>query len=359
MAKQEISLPAVTPSSTKKELLDAYSQATRMLKEKREAEMKPEQRIEEKQVRAAVETADALTTDEIGRRISDLRSEVGTVLVQLSEKLEEEARKYAQLKKAVAAREEELQEICDIEKNAVSLSALIEVQQAKRQQFDADMAEQKEKLRSEIESARDEWQEEKVTHDLEAKERDTAEKKRRERETEEYRYGFEREKQLAREQFEYEKNKMELEIATRKEALEKELAERERAVVAREKALAEAEAELIQLRAQVAAFPKERDETVAKAVQGTSERLKSDAKNSEELLRREFNGEKNVLLSKIESLQQSVKEQAQQIAKISGQLEKSYGQVQDIAIKAIEGSAGIKVFSGGTTAESTRRSESA
>jgi hypothetical protein len=81
---------------------------------------------------------------------------------------------------------------------------------------------------------------------------------------------------------------------------------------------------------------------VAKAVADATARAQTDASAREELLKREFAGEKNVLTTRIESLEQTVKERAAQILKFSQQAEKAYMQVQDIAVKAIEGSANFK-----------------
>ena len=47
-----------------------------------------------------------------------------------------------------------------------------------------------------------------------------------------------------------------------------------------------------------------------------------------------------MLNTRIESLEQTVKEQNEQIARLSQQAEKAYSQVQDIAVKAIEGPSG-------------------
>ena len=60
--------------------------------------------------------------------------------------------------------------------------------------------------------------------------------------------------------------------------------------------------------------------------------------------KKEFIGERNVLTTRIESLEKSVKEQSEQIAKLTQQLEKAYQQVQEIAVKTIEGSSTIKSF---------------
>jgi len=62
------------------------------------------------------------------------------------------------------------------------------------------------------------------------------------------------------------------------------------------------------------------------------------------LVKKEFIGERNVLTTRIESLEKIAKEQSEQIAKLTQQLEKAYQQVQEIAVKTIEGSSTIKSF---------------
>jgi predicted RNase H-like nuclease (RuvC/YqgF family) len=59
-------------------------------------------------------------------------------------------------------------------------------------------------------------------------------------------------------------------------------------------------------------------------------------------MRKEFIGERNVFTTRIESLEKIVKEQNEQISKLSQQLEKAYQQVQEIAVKTIEGSSVAK-----------------
>ena len=104
------------------------------------------------------------------------------------------------------------------------------------------------------------------------------------------------------------------------------------------------EEELNELRKKVSAFPKEMETAVSKAIKETTDRLNLEAKNREELVKKEFIGERNVLTTRIESLEKGVKEQSEQIAKLSQQLEKAYQQVQEIAVKTIEGSSTSKSF---------------
>jgi hypothetical protein len=61
-------------------------------------------------------------------------------------------------------------------------------------------------------------------------------------------------------------------------------------------------------------------------------------------VKKEFIGERNVLTTRIESLEKIGKEQSEQISKLTQQLEKAYQQVQEIAVRTIEGSSTIKSF---------------
>ena len=332
MADREFTPRRVTMKNTKKEMLEAYNEVLRQLQEQRAAELRPKEEIEEKRIEEAVEVTDSLSTEGIVQEVSALRLETGQLLSQLSERLEEEVNKYRQVKKAVEVKEKELQEIYEIERAALSLAALIEAQHQKREQTEAELAARKEELTREIETLRAEWEQEKQLHAAEIKERDEAEKKAREREREEYRYAFEREQQLAREQLEDEKARLEREIAYKRDQAERELAEREKAIV-------EKEDELNELRKQVDAFPEELESAVNKAVKEAVQRVQLEAKNREALLKKQFEGERDVLNTRIESLEQTVKEQNERIAILTQQAEKAYSQVQDIAVRAIEAPA--------------------
>ncbi len=81
---------------------------------------------------------------------------------------------------------------------------------------------------------------------------------------------------------------------------------------------------------------------IAKAVKEATEKLNLEAKNREELQKREFLGERNVLTTRIESFEKIAKDQSEQVARLTEQLEKAYQQVQEIAVKTIEGSSNAK-----------------
>lgn len=350
MAEEKIMVRELSMSKTKKEMLDAYHALLKQLQEKSEAELKPEKKIEEKKKREVVEVAETLSSEGVVKEIGNLKLEIGKRLTSISDGLEEEVSKFNQIQKAIEIKDEELKELYEIERSAETLAALIEAQNKKRQEFELEMTARKEELNREIGTTREEWGKEKKGLEAEIKERDAAEAKRREREKEEYGYTFKREQWLAKDKFEDEKAKTEKEIQLKKEYMENEL-------TGREKAVAEREEELAELQKKVIAFPDEIKEAVNKTIKETTERITLEAKNKEELIRKEFEGERNVLKTRIESLEKTVKEQSGQIANLSGQLEKSYQKVQDIAVKSVEGSSNLKSFASlqQLASEQTRR----
>ncbi len=252
----------LSATNTKQEMLDAYNDLLTQMEDKRESDATPEQKVAEKAVKQVVAVADALTADGIIHDISNLKAEVGKVLTTLSDRLEQETGRYDAVKRAIAEKEKELAEIYEIQKAASSLSALIEAHNLKKEEFEADMAARKEELAREIDETRQAWQTEKAKRTAEIKEQEAAEAKKRSRDKEEFEYNLQRERQSAQDAFEKEKagleeetSRMEREIAQRREIADRELA-------GREQAIARQEQELADLRAQVAALPKELEITV-------------------------------------------------------------------------------------------------
>ena len=89
-------------------------------------------------------------------------------------------------------------------------------------------------------------------------------------------------------------------------------------------------------------FPGELESAVKKAVQDVTNRLAGESKNREELLKKEFDGERKVFTTRIDALEKTVKEQHEQVGRLSQQLEKSYEKVEDIAVKAVQSASAIQ-----------------
>ena len=182
-----------------------------------------------------------------------------------------------------------------------------------------------------------EWDKERKLHEAEIRERDAAEKKARDRDKEAFDYAFKRDQQTIKDKLNDEKTTLEKEIARRKEESDKQFTERE-------KALTEKEREFADLRARAEAFPKELETAVDKAVKDATDRIKVEAKNREDLLRKEFEGERNVLNSRVQSLELGAKDLQARNEKLSQQIEAAYRKVQEIAEKSIEGASQSRSF---------------
>ncbi len=319
----------------RQQMLDTLAQSEKTLAERREAQARPEEKVEAKAAAQAVAAADELSTRGVVQSISELKSGIGKMLGELSERLEEQMARYVHIQRAIAAKDQELKEIYEIQRTASTLTALIEAHERQRNEMEMELAATRDQLERQIEQTRRNWEVERKEHDSEAKERDSIEQKRRDREKEEYRYASAREQQQARDQFADEMAQASKELAERKAEAEKHFQERERTLKARED-------ELASLRQRVEAMPRELEAAVAKAVKENTARLQQEASSREELLKREFAGERNVAGTRIVALEQTVKEQSDQIIKLLQQAEKAYGQVQEIAVRAIEGSGSAK-----------------
>ncbi|MBN1380393.1 MAG: hypothetical protein JXA41_01835 [Deltaproteobacteria bacterium] len=326
-------------SNTKQEMLDAYGVLLKQLQEKREGELKPEKKVEEKKDKEAIKSSEALTAEGVVTEIGALKLDIGKTLSRISDQLEDQVNKLATIQHAITAKEKEIQELYEIEKSAMTLAALIEAQNQKRQEFNIEMEEKKEALNQEIDEIRSAWLKEREEYNADIKERDETEKKSRARAKEEFEYTFKREQQLATEKFSYEKAKLETELKDKKEKVENELA-------TREDAIAEKEEELNELRKRAAGFAKELEAAVAIAVKEITDRLTFESKSKEDLLRKEYEGEKNVFKTRIDSLDRTVKEQQERMALLSQQLEAAYQKVQDIAVKTVEGASNAKAIAG-------------
>ena len=331
--------------NTKQELLDAYQETLKKLREQEKTQLKLEQKLKEKKEEGILRAVSGISADGVIQETNKLKNEIGGMLSKLTDRLAAEVDKFDQVQLAIEIKERELKEIYEIEKAAATLAALIETQRQEKLRFEEEMANEQASLTTEIEAIRVQWQKEKADHQAEAKEQQEQEAKDRKRQKEEYKYEFEREQQLARDKFEDEKAKLQAEkqslesqMKVLKEQTEKELSEREKQISGKEQ-------EFESLQAQVAEFPQKLQAAVAKAVEDSTARLELENKYQKDLLQKEFEGQRNVLTARIQSLEKTVKEQNEQIAKLSTQQDAAYQKIQDVAVKAIDGASKASSFS--------------
>jgi hypothetical protein len=342
MAENEI--PEVSMNNTKKEILAAHDKLLKQYKEKQEQSLDAEEKIEEIKTRKAIAAVQGLSSEEVVKEISDVKASIGTLLAQVSDQLELEVERLDSIQRAIGVKEAELNEVFGIEREVGSLAALIEAQRQLKEESDSSLAERRRQLEEEIKKTRGEWEKEKEQRAEEETERKVSVKRQRQREEEEFKYEFEKNRRRAQDQFEEEKQKLEKELRLKREELE-----------GREQSVAAREGELNELRQRVEGFPSELEAVASGAKEETKQRLTAEAKGREELVKQQFEGERNVLVTRIESLEKTINEQAQQLKHLAQTHEKAYQQVQDIALKAVESSGNVRSLSQTILAQSEQR----
>lgn len=335
MAEKTKEQRKITLTNTKQEMVAAYNELLKQLQEKSASELKPELVIEQKKTKEIIEEADGLSVEGVVKNIGQVRIDISGMLGKIAQELEEEVGRYRKVKDAVEIKTKELEEIYGIHKAAQSLAVLIEAQDTKRLDFEKEMDEKKNAFEHEIRALTAEREEDKKRYDARLKEQQAEDNRLRQREKEDYEYISKREKQAALDKFIDEQAKKEKEFQIKREVTEKQLAERENRIKASEE-------ELSLLRKKTESFSKELELAVQKTVKETIEKCQAESRNREEFLKKSFEGERNVLQTRVDSFETLVKEQKEQLVKLAQQLEKAYQKVEDIAEKAVGGTSELR-----------------
>lgn len=280
-------------------------------------------RLQEQETRQAVE---GVSVEGVVQRISAMGLEISKALTELSGKLVAEVERLDSIREAVALEARELERLHKIDVAATSLDNLLQ-----------DHRLQKETLEAEIAAQRAAWEEEERARAREQKESEDNLKKQRQREIEEYEYKKTLERKKAQDKYDEEIRLLEKKDKEKQEALEKSWQQREAV-------LKEREAEWTQLKKEVDDFParlkKEMDLAVSSALKSAEQRFEQQLL----LLKKDGEAQKRVDELQISSLKETVARQAEEVAKLQTQLEEAKKQVQDIAVKAIEGASGAQAL---------------
>ena len=317
---------ASRPKRSKAEVEKEFSKITQETEERKESSNpKAEElaRVREAEARQAVE---GISVEGVVQKISGLGLEISKALAELSGKLVSEVDRLSTVREAVALETKELERLHKIDIAATALDQLIQ-----------DYRLQKETLEAEISSQRTAWAEEERERDRAQKELEENLKKQRQRETEEYEYKKALERKKAQDKYDEDVRLLEKKNKEKQEALEKSWQQREAA-------LKEKEEELARLKRDVDEFParlkKETDAAAASAVKMTEQRLEQQML----LFKKDAEADKRLAELQIKALQDVVSRQVAEIEILQKQLEEAKKQVQDIAVKAIEGASGAKAL---------------
>jgi colicin import membrane protein len=281
-------------------------------------------RRHETEVREIVE---GVTVESLVQRISALGLDVSKALSDVSGRLTEEVQLLASVREAVALERRELDRLHKIDVAATALDQLVQ-----------DYGRQKQELETEIAARRAAWEEEAARVDRERKEQEESLKKQRQREAEDFEYKKAQERKKAQDKYDEEVRLLEKKNQEKQDTLEK-------SWQLREATLKEREEELARLRKEAETFPRRLESEASAAAERA--RHESEARLQQEILimKKDAEAEKRVGELRVKMLEETATHQQAQIAALEKQLADAKQQVQDIAVKAIEGASGAKALS--------------
>jgi hypothetical protein len=274
------------------------------------------------------------TVDTIVKGMADLQLEFGSIVAGLSEKLTLEVEKLTQAKQAIEIETQHRAELQQIRVVADALHIITQEHQQGLQAIDRQLAVYQEDLTKEQIDLRKKWTQQDREYTEQQTELATITAKERQKEQDEFQYKLTRDRQLQTDLFAETKRNHERDLQTRDREQQKQWKEREKFLKDNQKLLDEN-------LAKVTSFPTELEEAVKKAREEAIRETSNDAKVKADLFEKEWTGSKQGYEAKIQSLEQVVERQSQQIAAITEQLQAVINQAQSLAMKAFETSAKI------------------
>jgi phosphopantetheine adenylyltransferase len=339
-----------TDKNTKAEILTAYNQ---LADEKKalEAEVKTIQKqatappVHPPTAKVVKDESKAMmnavpTQDKVNHTIANLDSlqlGFGAAVSELSEKLTTEAAKLAEIREGVTAEITELQTLHGLAVDEDTFEELINSYETSSKAFGEELRSRQGDTQQEVQSLTKAWNKEQEQNGITVKERVELDRKSSQREVQEYKYNLDLARKIDREQYEQQQAVLYYELAETKEVQEKTWTERELALAEREKLFHEA-------KDKVAAFVQDKEKAIEKA-KGEGKGIATwQAKIKSDLYGKEVEGQKRFYEGRIESLEDTISNQGERLNSLSKQLEAALKQVQDLAVKAIEGSANANSY---------------
>lgn len=290
---------------------------------------------EEQAVRAkdrqAVEAASQYSVESIVKGLPDLQLSLGGKVDELLARLLEETAKLDEQRRAIEIEEQRAKYIGDVKVAADALHVQTLENQEEVRQLEQEAGAKRQTQQQEIENTRAKWQKERKQLEQSRKDQEEQAKKDRAKAEADFGYDLERKRKVESDAFGEKKRKLERDLAEQNQAKEKAWTERE-------KLLADKQAELEANLARIATLPQELEDAVKKARDESIRDASNDARVKAELRDKEIEGNRKVFDLQIQALETQAAKLAAQIESLSTQLQTANREVQELALRAIEGS---------------------
>jgi hypothetical protein len=271
--------------------------------------------------------------------LAELKLSLVKSLEELEENLLSEHKKLSILQQAIALQNKELADIHEIKVNSDTLAALLFAHKEKSVAFDKDMKERQQAFEQEMLLKRNHWKKEQDDLEMARKEQEALTKKMRQREEEEYSYHRDLSRKKEKDQYESETQKLNEELTLKRISLDKEFAAREAIISAQEQ-------EFNKLKEAAEKFPTDLLQATQETEKNITERLKFKYDYETQLAQKEMEGERKLYQQMITALEAKVANLEAQTRQLMDKSNQANLQVQDIAVKAIEGASRQRYFTG-------------
>jgi hypothetical protein len=340
----------LTEKNTKAELLEGYSQLqeekkaleTQLKQLQKEQKDKPSVAPDKQsQPQGTAMNQPQTVKDKMSYTIDSLvklQLGFGSAVSDLSEKLTSEAAKLEELRQSVTEETQQLKDLHALDEiQDDTLDTLIQTYEDNSKAFEEEIGQRREALEQEIQELRQGWEKEQEEYKRSIKERNEQQSKVRQRDVQEYEYDLALRRGLDNDQYEQTQKRLYKELEDTKQAQEKQWDEREKAIAEREKKFEE-------LKAKVEAFEKDKEAAIKKAKAEGEGIARKQVSVQEDLQSKDLEGQKRNYELRIQSLEQTIQNQEARIHNLSKQLDGALKQVQDLAVKAIEGASNINSY---------------
>lgn len=335
----------LTEKNTKTEILSAFDE---LLKQKKALEAQllakpaepapsPNGRSNGKAPEPTIAPPPQQKMETIITGLNQLQLGFGGAVSDLSEKLTLEVLKLQELRQAVVGEAQQLEALHNLQAEDCTVGALIQQYEESSKTFSEELRSRRETLTQEITQARKAWTKEQEEHRRSIKERNETFTKTQRRDGEEYTYTLNLERKLSNDEYEQEAARLYRELEELQQTQQKQWAERE-------KTIRDRETQLTELKAKAEAIPKELEAAIKRAKEEGKGIANQQAKVKADLIAKEVEGQKRTYELRIQSLLETIQAQEARIQTLSNQLDGALKQVQDLAVKAIEGSASVSSF---------------
>jgi hypothetical protein len=261
----------------------------------------------------------------------------GSAASELSEQLTTQASTLAEIQESVGNEVKELKELHNLEVSENTLDNLIESYEENSKAYQEEFSQRYEVLSQEILQQRNTWEKEQEEYKRTLKDRNDNLNKNRQRDATEYKYDLELQRKLEVDEYAQRQKALYKELEELKQEIDKQWTEREKAISEREKQFEE-------YKVKVEVFPKEKEAAIKKATEEGKGIGYYQAKVKSDLYGKEVEGQKRFYEQRLQSLEQTITNQETRILNLSKQLESALKQVQDLAVKAIEGTSNVSSY---------------